>query len=74
MEEYWTTFLGKNAYPVQLQRDLAILEVGKRYKIIGGSIGSSSSSLVLEGVNGSCNSVMFDADIDNIPILVNDYK
>jgi hypothetical protein len=64
----FATFLGRNGYELGLQQALKVLEVGKQYRVTGGSQGQSHTSLTLEGVDGSFNSVMFEYDEATAPI------
>lgn len=62
MKTCYATFTGKNGYPYQNKRANEILTVGKRYKVIGGEMGTYHTSLKLEGESGEWNSVMFDIE------------
>ncbi|AEC53053.1 hypothetical protein SCRM01_107c [Synechococcus phage S-CRM01] len=55
----WATFTGKNGYPFQNEQANEELIVGQRYKVVGGRVNNWSTSLKLEGIPGSFNSVMF---------------
>jgi hypothetical protein len=71
MIEYHATFLGKHGYDHELKKALTLLEVGKKYKVIGGDYGSCSTTYILEGFpNHHFNSVMFDAD-DGVTSILN---
>ena len=67
-KECWALFHGKGGYAYQNTEANELLTVGAKYKIIGGEIGRSSTSLVLEGQTGFWNSVMFDFDHDSAPL------
>ena len=58
----YATFTGKNGYPAENERANEILTIGKKYKVVGGAIGSWRTALKLEDVIGQWNSVMFDID------------
>lgn len=73
LDGYWTTFHGEGGYPNEIEAAKKIFEVGKRYRIVGGSIGNNSSRLIIDGVKGSWNSCLFDVKIHDVPILRNDY-
>ncbi len=67
-KECWATFHGKGGYSYQNKEANQLLTVGEKYKIIGGELGRSSTSLVFEGIPGFWNSVMFDFDQETAPL------
>jgi len=56
----YAKFLNKNGYEFERERAAEVFDPKKKYKIIGGYIGNSSSSFQFEGIEGSWNTVMFD--------------
>jgi hypothetical protein len=73
-QEYYATFLGKHGYDLQLKKALDLLEVGKKYKVIGGDYGAFSTTYILEDFpKDRFNSVMFDADLGVESILFHSY-
>lgn len=58
----WATFHGIGGYTMQNINANQRLTIGKKYKVIGGKINRFDTSLVLEGVEGHYNSVMFDIE------------
>lgn len=67
-QECWATFHGRGGYSYQNKEAHWLLDVGGKYRIIGGEIGRCSTSLILEGHAGFWNSVMFDFDHDSAPL------
>lgn len=66
--ECWAVFHGRGGYPGEKEKALSTFEVGKPYKVIGGSMGQSHTSLTIEGFDGGWNSVMFNVDLRDAPI------
>ena len=66
--ECWATFHGEGGHPYQNTEANELLSVGAKYKVIGGEIGRSYTSLVLEGQVGYWNSVLFDFDHESAPL------
>lgn len=52
----YAVFTGQGGYPGESEKAKATFKVGERYVITGGSIGQSSSHLVIEGFDGRWNS------------------
>lgn len=74
-KEYWTTFTGRGGYQSEIDEANKVFKVGQKYKITGGVIESSSSTIRVEGGGTrSWNSVLFDVDIGKCPILLVDCK
>jgi hypothetical protein len=75
LPECWTTFLGveERGWGAEREQAAATFEVGKRYKIQGGSMSQSSSRIWFEGIQGSWNTVFFDVDIHSCPLIQNPY-
>lgn len=55
----WAMFHGNGGYPVENMRARSTLELGMRYRVIGGRMSQCSTLLELRGVRGLWNSVMF---------------
>jgi hypothetical protein len=64
----YAVFTGQGGYPGENEKANATFKVGERYVITGGAIGQSSSHLVIEGFDGSWNSVLFDFDWQGAPL------
>jgi hypothetical protein len=64
----YAIFTGKGGYPAENAKANAAFVIGNRYVITSGTMGQSSTSLMIEGVEGSWNSVMFDYDEKSAPI------
>lgn len=62
MEPCFATFHGNGGYQIERENAAKNLEIGKRYTVIGGSIGQTKTDLVLQGVSGSWNSVFFEIE------------
>ena len=60
----YATFTGKNGYPHENERANQTLIIGKKYKVVGGTMGRWHTTLKLEDIIGQWNSVMFDIDGD----------
>lgn len=56
----WATFHGEGGYELQRIRAKEILTIGQKYKVVGGEMGRYSTSIKLEGIEGSFNSVLFN--------------
>lgn len=67
-----TIFHGEGGYPGESEKAKAVLEVGKQYRVVGGSMGQSHCRIEIEG-KGSFNSVLFDIDIHKCPAIRNGY-
>lgn len=67
-KECWALFHGKGGYAYQNTEANELLTIGAKYKIIGGEIGRSSTTVILEGQVGYWNSVMFDFNHDSAPL------
>jgi len=57
-------FTGTGGYEGERKRANSVMEVGKEYTVIGGTIHSWCTEFVLEEVPGSWNSTHFDVDYD----------
>ena len=53
------TFEGKGGYSGENELANELLESGKQYNVVWGSMGQSATSYELEGIEGSFNSVLF---------------
>jgi hypothetical protein len=63
-------FTGKGGYPAQNSHANSVLEIGREYEVKHVSVGSWSSNVYLEGVEGSWNTTMFrDSDTDKIRLV-----
>lgn len=60
--ECWATFRAEGSYPGQREHAKTVLTLGKRYRVIGGSMGGSHTNIVLANVSGVWNSAMFDIE------------
>lgn len=69
-----TRFLGEGGYDAEREQALEVFTVGKKYRVIGGSMGQLSTRIELEGVPGCWNSVLFDIDIHKCPAVKDSYK
>jgi len=66
----YAVYHGKPGYGTgEQQRESAkVFEVGKQYKIIGGEMYAYHTDIILEGVDGRWNSVLFDFDYSKAPL------
>jgi hypothetical protein len=67
----YAIFTGKNGYPHENERANQTLTIGKKYKVVGGTMGRCHTSLKLEDVIGQWNSVMFDI-VGDLPFSFED--
>lgn len=58
----YARYIGKNGYEFERNKADKVFDKEKQYKIVGGYLGDSSSAYEFEGIEGSWNTVMFDAD------------
>jgi len=65
----YATYHGEGGYDDQIKRADKIFVKGKRYQVVGGSIHSSYSDIVLKDIAGRWNSCLFDVDIFKAPLL-----
>jgi hypothetical protein len=69
----WATFHGNGGFPIQNTYAKSRLTIGVKYKVINCTIGGWETSLNLDGIDGSFNSVMFDIE-GNLPCKFNYYS
>jgi hypothetical protein len=72
-DECYARFTGHNGYPFENRSANQLLEVGKLYKVVGGSMSQSNTDLVLEGFEFvRFNSVMFEIE-GELPFKFEDF-
>lgn len=71
--ECWVRFTGRGGYPGERESALGKFVVGCFYRVIGGSMGQSRTTIRLNGVDGEWNSCLFEGDLSTAPIE-NPYK
>jgi len=64
----YAIFHGAGGYPNEQERARKVFRVGGQYRITEGTMGQSSTSITLEGVEGEWNSVLFHYDETIAPI------
>jgi hypothetical protein len=64
----YAIFHGDGGYPDERERAKKVFRVGGQYRIVGGTMGQSSTCIEIEGVDGRWNSVLFHYDETIAPI------
>jgi hypothetical protein len=63
----YAIFHGLGGYECERKQAKATLEVGKAYKVIGGTEHSCVTYIELEGIEGDWNTALFDCDRKTLP-------
>lgn len=56
-------FTGRGGYNYEKERAAKVFEVGKAYRVVGGTRGRFMTYIKLEAIKGEWNSSLFDVDI-----------
>ncbi|NRA91744.1 MAG: hypothetical protein HRU26_03505 [Psychroserpens sp.] len=70
----YAIFHGEGGYPNQRERAKKLFRIGGQYKVIGGTMGRTSTSLKIEGVDGLWNSCFFNYDATIDPVHFGGYQ
>lgn len=63
----YAIFHGRGGYECERKRASESLEVGKSYKVTGGTEHSCVTYIELEGIPGDWNTALFDCDRETLP-------
>ena len=70
----YAIFHGEGGYPNQRERAKKLFRIGGQYKVIGGTMGRTSTSLKIEEVDGLWNSCLFHYDATIAPVHFEGYQ
>lgn len=71
---FLTKYTGDAGSGFESLRADRVFNKGQLYEVTGGSMGQSSTSIKLKGCEGLWNSVLFDIDVHNCPLIENLYQ